>query len=82
MGKIADYVADLEEQYEELKEANVALSEEVSNFRHENQDLIASLTGATREIDQLFAELEYYRQINPDLKTAWEVRQRMEDDDG
>lgn len=80
MSELADQVAALEER---LHEAECALEE----YREQNgvlddqlKDAIASLNSATREIDELYDQLKYLQELCPEGKTAWQVKQKMEND--
>lgn len=79
MSRLADQVAELEEQLEDAVTQNRDLIQENSVQADTINTLTASINGATREIDELYEQLQYYEQVHPELRTTWKVKQRMED---
>ncbi len=79
MSRLADQVAELEEQLEDVVTQNRDLIQENSVQADTINTLTASINGATREIDELYERLQYYEQLHPELRTTWKVKQRMED---
>lgn len=79
MSRLADQVAELEEQLEDAVTQNRDLIQENSVQADTINTLTASINGATREIDELYEQLQYYEQLHPELRTTWKVKQRMED---
>jgi phage shock protein A len=79
MSRLADQVAELEEQLEDAVTRNRDLIQENSVQADTINTLTASINGATREIDELYEQLQYYEQLHPELRTTWKVKQRMED---
>lgn len=79
MSRLADQVAELEEQLEDAVTQNRDLIQENSVQADTINTLTASINGATREIDELHERLQYYEQLHPELRTSWRVKQRMED---
>ena len=79
MSRLADQVAELEEQLEDAVTQNRDLIQENSVQADTINTLTASINGATREIDELYERLQYYEQLHPELRTPWKVKQRMED---
>jgi phage shock protein A len=79
MSRLADQVAELEEQLEDAVTQNRDLIQENSVQADTINTLTASINGATREIDELYERLQYYEQLHPELRTTWKVKQRMED---
>lgn len=79
MSRLSDQIAELEEQLEDAVTQNRDLIQENSVQADTINTLTASINGATREIDELYEQLQYYEQLHPELRTAWKVKQRMED---
>lgn len=79
MSRLADQVAELEEQLEDAVTQNRDLIQENSVQLDTINTLTASINGATREIEELYEQLQYYEQLYPELRTTWKVKQRMED---
>ncbi len=76
---LGEEVSALEEELEETKKIlNESLN--TNNIQAEDiKDLTASLNGATREIEELYEQLQYYEELHPEIKTTWNVKQRMEE---
>lgn len=79
MSSLGAQVSELEDQLDDAVTQNRDLIQENSVQLDTINDLTASLTGATREIEELYEQLEYYEQLHPELKTSWKVKIKLED---
>lgn len=79
MSSLGAQVSELEDRLDELITQNAELISENTVQVDTIDDLTASLTGATREIEELYEQLQYYEQLHPELKTSWKVKIKLED---
>jgi len=79
MGRLATDVEDLENELEELRGQLEELATDNRRLTDDLHDTLASLTGATREIEELYEYLEYFKKVHPETDTAWRVTKRMEE---